>query len=826
MTEWPLFHALSLAPTWVAVAGVLLVVALLGFNGARFWIWSVALLALLYMAGASALWLGVTVALALAFLVTPVRRRLFTAPMMRFARTHGLLPRISETEKIAIEAGTVWVEGELFSGRPDFKRILSEPYPSLSAEEQAFLDGPVEALCHATDDWDVWTRRDLSKEAWEIIAREKFFGMIIPKEYGGLGFSAMANSAVIAKLQSRCSPLATTVMVPNSLGPAELLIHYGTKAQRDYYLPRLVDATLIPAFALTEPNAGSDAGAIAATGVVFMDIDGALKLRLNWRKRYITLAAIAGVLGLAFKLRDPDNLLGKGEDLGITCALIPTDTPGVIRGQRHDPLGVPFVNAPTDGRDVIAPLEAIIGGADGAGQGWRMLMESLAAGRGISLPASAMGGTKSIFLAASAHAAVRRQFGLPIGKFEGIEEPLARIGGFTYLMDAARVYTLGAIDQGAAPAVVSAIMKYNLTELSRQATLDGMDILGGNAIFSGPRNVMAHHYISNPVAITVEGANILTRTLMIFGQGAIRCHPWAYREISALQRGDLRAFDRALWGHVGHMVRNRFRCVLLSLSRGRLALSPIGGPSARYLRKLAWISASFAFLADVAMVAIGGQLKRKEKITGRFADIFSWMYLAVATIRRFEAEGRRHEDTPYFTWAMEYAMARIQVAFDGLLANIRIPGLTWLLRGPIAVYARINSLGAGPSDATGQRVARLMQTPGEQRDRMAEGCFTPKDRTQAMGRLEWAFALAARAEAAVAKVSRAVKFKELPRSPEHSLYERAAAEGIITQEQARVAKEADAACWDAIQVDSFDADAYQRRYQHHPSEAYEESVAV
>ena len=813
MIDLPLFDAFAGTPWWAAVVGVLLVLAVLGYTGARLWIWAVAGAVALYGFGAPMWLLGVYVVLALIFNLAPIRRALVSGPVMKIVKAAGLLPKISETEEIAIEAGTVWVEGELFSGKPNFKRILNEPYPELTAEEQAFLDGPVEEICRVTDDWEVWKNRELPKEAWDLIRKEKFFGMIIPKEYGGLGFSAMANSAVVAKLQSRCGPLATTVMVPNSLGPAELLIHYGTQAQRDYYLPRLADATDIPAFALTEPNAGSDAGAISASGVLFKDENGEIKLKLNWQKRYITLAAIAGVLGLAFKLRDPDNLLGKGENLGITCALIPTDTPGVVLGKRHDPLGVPFYNCPTEGYDVVVPLNAIIGEADGAGNGWRMLMESLAAGRGISLPASAAGGTRGVFRVASAHAAVRKQFGLPIGKFEGIEEPRARIGGWNYLMEAARTYTLGAIDQGAAPAVVTAMMKYNLTELSRKAVIDGMDILGGNAISCGPRNVLAHGYISSPIAITVEGANILTRTLMIFGQGAIRCHPYAYKEVKSLSDGDLKTFDGALWRHLGHVVRNGSRSVLLSLTRGYLAGSPVSGPGARYFRRLAWASASFAFLADIAMGTLGGELKRKEKLTGRFADIFSWMYLAAATLRRFEAEGRRKEDLPFFHWAMQYAMARIQEAFDGLFKNMRVPGLTWFVRGPVALWSRLNSLGVEPSDAVGQQVAKLMQTPGKQRDRLTEGCYLPQDKEQALGRLENAFVLAVQGDAIAKKIYKAVKAKQLPKDRPAKLVPKAVEAGIITTDEAQLIQQAEAARWDAIQVDSFDLDEYKRHYQ-------------
>ncbi|MYI84054.1 MAG: acyl-CoA dehydrogenase, partial [Rhodothermaceae bacterium] len=460
---------------WQSIGVSLIAALLLAYFGARIWIWGVALLLLLFVAG-SPLWLIILATVIVAiFVIPPLRRSLYSRPVMLTIDRMGLLPAISDTERVALEAGKVWVEGELFSGRPNWARIRETPYPELSSDEQAFLDGPVQELCDLTDNWKVWTDRQFSDEAWQLMRREKFFGMIVPTRYGGLGFSAMANSAVVAKLQSHCNPLSTTVMVPNSLGPAELLIHYGTPSQREHYLARLANGTFLPAFALTEPAAGSDAGAIQADGVLFKDDAGNVKIRLNWQKRYITLSSVAEVLGVAFKLRDPENLLGRGKNLGITCALIPSDTPGIKRGRRHDPLGVPFVNAPFEGHDVVVPLDAIIGEEKGAGDGWRMLMESLAAGRGISLPASAVGSSKAIYLATSAHAAVRRQFGLPIGKFEGIEEPLARIGGFTYLMDAARIYTLGAIDSGEAPAVVTAIVKYHLTELGRKVINDGMD---------------------------------------------------------------------------------------------------------------------------------------------------------------------------------------------------------------------------------------------------------------------------------------------------------------------------------------------------------------
>lgn len=822
METLPLYAALAeFTPLWAAVLGIVLVALALGFVGAPVWAWTLAAIVACFGFGAP-VWLWIVVGvLAILFNIAPIRRVL-SKGVMDGMKALNFLPVISQTEQTAIEAGSVWVEGELFSGKPDFQRIMSQPYPSLTPEEQAFLDGPTDELCAATDDWEVFQQRGLSDETWQHLAQGKFFGMIIPKEYGGHGFSALANSAVVQKLASRSGPLAISVMVPNSLGPAELLKHYGTQAQKDRYLSALTTAEEIPAFALTEPNAGSDAGAISSRGEVFRGDDGELYLRLNWKKRYITLAAISTVLGLAFKLRDPDNLLGKGTDLGITCALVPTSTDGVVLGKRHDPMGVPFYNCPTEGHDVVVKLEdAIIGGAEGAGKGWRMLMESLAAGRGISLPASAAGGNKLCYRVASAHAGVRKQFGLNIGKFEGIEEPLARIGGTSYLMEAARVYTCGALDQGAAPAVVTAMMKYNMTELGRQNINDAMDIRAGNAISRGPRNLLASAYVNTPVGITVEGANILTRTLMIFGQGAIRCHPYAYKEIDALGRGDVKAFDAAFWAHIGHVVRNTTRAFVLSLTRGALAsTSGVSGPAKGYAKKLAWSSATFAFLADAAMGTLGGDLKRKEKLTGRFADIFSWMYLASATIRRFEAEGRREEDRAFFDWAMQHSLAQMQEAFDGLFANMKIPGATWLFKGPVRWWSRLNTLGSEPADYLGQKVAQAMQVPGAQRDRHTAGMYVTHNPSQALGILETALSLVSEAAPVQRKLRAAIKAKTLPRKVAPAELVRLALEaGVITPADADLLQRAEAARNDAIQVDDFTLEEYKRTAVQMPGDA-------
>ncbi len=806
----PLYAFLSTVPVAVLVAGGLALALAFAFLGAPFWLWTAAAAASLYGLGAPP-WLWVVFAAVAALFNLPPLRRQVSRGVLSAIRAMKLLPAISATEKEAIDAGTVWIEAELFSGRPDFEKIREQPYPELSPSEEAFLEGPAETVCGMTDDWEVYQRRDLPPRVWDYLKRERFFGMIIPEEYGGLAFSPSANSAVVAKLSTVTAPLAITVMVPNSLGPAELLIHYGTEAQKSHWLPRLARGEEMPAFALTEPGAGSDAGSISSTGVVFRGDDGRLFLRLSWNKRYITLAAVSTVLGLAFKLKDPENLLGRGEEVGITCALIPTSTPGVGLGRRHDPLGVPFYNCPTTGEDVVVPLEeAVIGGAAGAGQGWRMLMESLAAGRGISLPALAAGGVQGVARVAGAHALVRKQFGLSIGRFEGVEEPLARIGGFAYLLEAARRTVCGGLDQGAKPAVVTAMAKHYFTELQRRAINDGMDVLGGNAISRGPRNLLAHAYAATPIAITVEGANILTRTLMIFGQGAIRCHPYALEEILAAESGDVARFDRALWGHIGHVVRNGARALVLSVTRGALAASPTGGPAARYYRKLAWCSASFAFLADLAMGALGGDLKRKEKITGRFADVFSWMFLASSVLQRFEAEGRREGDLPFLRWSMAYALDQCQEAFDGLFENLRLPGLTWLVRGPVAAWSRFNRLSPPPPDDLGSQVALALQEPGELRDRLTSSVFRPTDVDTALGRLEHAFRLAWDAEGVVRKLKKAIRAGRLPRRPPLELVSEAVELEILTAPEAELLKAAEEARDDAIQVDSFTLEEYAR----------------
>lgn len=790
------------------IAGVALAFLLAGYFGWPLFLWTA--LALVAMVGFGApMWSVATVfGVSLVFLIPPIRAVLVSAPIMKIMQAMKLIPNISQTERVALEAGVVWMEAELFSGRPNFKKLLDQPYHDLSSEEQKFLDNEVEQLCEMVDDYKFYRTKVMPPEAFEFIRRKGFLGMIIPKEYGGKGFSHSAHSAVIQKLSSRSVGATIYVMVPNSLGPAELLVHYGTDAQKKKYLPRLANGDEIPCFGLTEPNAGSDAGSIVSEGVLFKGEDGKIYIRLNWRKRWITLAAISTLIGLAFRLRDPDNLLGKGEDVGITCALVPSNLAGVVIGRRHDPLGVPFHNCPTEGHDVVMLAEdAIIGGLGGAGSGWQMLMECLGAGRGISLPGQSAGGSKLVARVAGNHAYIRKQFGLPIGKFEGVEEPLARIAGIAYMLEGLRKYVLSALDQKISPPVVTAIAKYNATELCRTALNDGMDILGGAAISMGPRNMLAVTYIGIPIGITVEGANILTRTLMIFGQGALRAHPYAFKEVNAVEKGDVKEFDQAFWGHIGHITRNLFRAVILSVTRARLVWSPVGGPSRRYIQKLNWISATFAIMADLSMGLLGGKLKVKEKLTGRFADVLSWMFIATSVIKRYEAEGRKPEDKMFLDFCMAMSFQRIQDAFDGIFGNMDVFGMYWFFKGPIRWWSRLNFVGLAPTDRLTHRVANAMLTSEEQRDRLSNGIYMAMKPGESMARLEHAYKVIKQAEAVDKKIRAAAAAKKINKKSK-TLADDALKAGVITQQEQQLMLEAEKLRWDAIQVDDYSQEEY------------------
>jgi acyl-CoA dehydrogenase len=811
------FFGMFLSSPGLYALVTLLTVVVVGFFGSPMWLWTLAVATLLIGWGVPQAVVIAVVAVMAIFVVVPVRRALISSQVMKLMKS--FLPKISETERVALEAGVVWVEKDLFSGKPDFRKLLAEPYPKLTPEEKAFMDNQVEKLCSMLDSWKIWKTREMEQHIWDYMKKEKFFGMIIPKEYGGLEFSALANSHVVMKLASRCLPACITVMVPNSLGPAELLIHYGTEEQKKNLLPKLADGREIPCFGLTEPLAGSDAGSITSSGVLFKK-DGKLWIRLNWNKRWITLAAVSTTIGLAFRLRDPENLFGKGEDIGITCALIPSTTKGVVIGKRHDPLGVPFYNCPTQGVDVEIPADFVVGGESGFGIGWSMLMDCLSAGRGISLPAQATGGAKLIALVTSAHGVVRQQFGVSIGRFEGVEEPLSRIAGYTYALEAARSYTLGALDQGIKPPVITAMLKYYATELGRKTINDGMDIMGGAGISMGPRNLLGQMYIATPIGITVEGANILTRTLIVFGQGALRAHPFAFQEVKAVDNNDLKGFDAAFFGHIGHVVRNTFRSIVLSVTRGYAASSAGTGELSLYTRRLTWASASFAILADVAMGALGGSLKFREKITGRFADILAWMYIGTATIRRWDAEGRRPEDLAFAKWTLKHALVEIQSGFGGIFDNMfaltpeekRRTGLVkrvgfgfahWFFKEILGAWSRINSIGSQATDNLQHAICNSVLTRGEMRNRLVEGIYIPKDRNEQIGRLEYAMEVALKSEAAEGKIRKAIKAKVLPKKKIADLLDDAKSKNIITAEEHAIVKESSQVRYDAIQVDDF-----------------------
>jgi len=686
----------------------------------------------------------------------PIRLRLLTRPFFRLYKR--MLPRMSDTEREALEAGTVWWDGELFTGRPNWKKLLDSAAPRLSTEERAFLDGPCEELCRMLDEWDITHRRaDLPPAVWEFMKTQGFFAMIIPRRYGGREFSAYAHSCVLAKLASRSSVACSTVAVPNSLGPAELLLHYGTEQQRKHYLPRLASGQDIPCFGLTAPRAGSDAASIPDTGVVCRgNWQGkqVLGIRLNFAKRYITLAPVATVIGLAFRLFDPDRLLGdERTDRGITVALVPRDTPGLRIGRRHFPLNIPFQNGPIEGKDVFIPIDSIIGGPSMAGQGWRMLVEQLSVGRCISLPSNSVGGAKGALYSTAGYARIRRQFNLPIGEFEGISSVLARMTATTYVMDAARSVTAAAIDGGEKPAVPSGILKYHCTELGRQLVNDAMDVQGGKGICLGPRNYLGRGYQLTPVGITVEGANILTRNLIIFGQGAVRCHPWVLKEMQAAQDADrrrgLRAFDEALMGHVGYTLSNAVRSLLGALTLSRSASAPVSGPTARFYEHIERFSASFAFATDIAMLSLGGYLKKKESLSARLGDVLSAMYLASMVLKHYEDQGRQEEDLPIVEYACRTLLYRAQEQLHSFLRNFPVRWLAGLMR--LVIFPRGLTYSA-PDDRLGRQLARLLTAPTPVRERLCAGAYLTRDPGNHLGLVQEALELTVEVEPLLKKL--------------------------------------------------------------------------
>ncbi len=789
----------------------LFIVALFGFGviayrqmSARIAVvWSVLMILVALFLGSS-IWIILAVfmvgSLSLLFSLPDLRQRFVTSHVYQFMQ--AAVPNISQTEREALEAGTVWWEGDLFSGKPDWQALYAFKKPQLSEEEQAFLDGPVQTFCAMLDDWQSTQHLyDLSAEAWDYLKKEKFLGMIIPKEYGGLGFSALAHSSVVTKIATRSISAAVTVMVPNSLGPGELLLHYGTQAQKDHYLPKLAIGEEIPCFALTGPEAGSDAAAIPDAGYVCEQTDAKgnklLGIRLSWNKRYITLAPVATVLGIAFKLFDPEHLLGEKDALGITCALIPTDTPGVEIGDRHFPLNGVFMNGPTRGEDIFIPMSWVIGEQAYVGKGWRMLMESLATGRCISLPALSVGGAQLAARSVGAYARVRRQFNTPIGQFEGVQEALARIGGYAYQMNAARVMTLGALDTGQRPSVVSAILKYHLTERLRITMNDAMDIQGGAGICLGPKNIIGRAYQTIPVAITVEGANILTRSLIIFGQGAMRAHPTLFKELEALRAEDQNAFDTFFIEHIGSVLGNVARSFWRGISVA--GLNGEHGKMAKHQHELSHLSAGFALIADITLVILGGGLKRKERISARLGDALSQLYLASATLKQFHNDGEPAADLPLVNWSLARAKFEAQNALLAVLENYPSKAAAMLLKVIVFPLGRRYK---APNDVLDHTVADILLKPSQTRDRLTENVFISDEHGQT-GKLERALLLTEETQAIERKIKQALGRKAMLLAQTEQLAADSLEQGVINEKEAKLLVEAAQARNEVIQVDAF-----------------------
>lgn len=751
-------------------------------------------------------WVMIAV-VALPLLLPDLRRQYFTKPL--FSWFQKVLPPMSETERDAIDAGTVWWDGELFSGRPDWDKLLAYPKAQLTEEEQAFIDGPTEELCAMVSDWEIGQAMDLPPAAWEHIKTHGFFALIIPKEYGGKGFSAYAHSQVAMKLATRSGDLASTVMVPNSLGPAELLLHYGTDEQRNHYLPRLARGDDIPCFALTGPLAGSDAGAMPDTGVICKgEWEGkeTLGLRLNWEKRYITLGPVATLLGLAFKAHDPDHLLGDQEDLGISLALIPTDTPGVEIGRRHLPLGAAFMNGPNSGKDVFIPLEFLIGGQEMLGKGWMMLMNCLSVGRSISLPAVGTGAAKFTSLVTGQYAQVREQFNVPLSAFEGIQEALARIGGNAWLMDSALMLTANAVDLGEKPSVLSAILKYHLTERGRECISHAMDVHGGKGIIMGPNNYLGRSWQGAPIFITVEGANILSRNLMIFGQGAIRCHPFVLKEMALAGREDhdqaLKEFDGLLMQHIGFAVSNAASTLVLNLGVGHFEQAPGNRLSQGYFRALNRQAAAFALLADLSMMLLGGELKRRERLSARLGDVLSHMYLASAALKRYHDLDSPDHLEPLFAWAMEESLGESERALDELLSNFPNKVLGCLLRVIVFPFGRRHT---GPSDALDAKVAAVIgRAKGDPTlEELLAGCYRPQSAEDPVGALQHAYDLLGASHPLQKKLHAALKSGQVkPTAGEHAI-DAALHAGVLQPGEAQTLRDAEAARRKVIDVDDF-----------------------
>ncbi|HTV84749.1 MAG TPA: acyl-CoA dehydrogenase [Dyella sp.] len=776
--------------------------------------WAIATLAATLVVGllakapvTTAVLLIIELLIAVPLLLVDFRRKQISAPLLKvFAK---VTPKLSDTEQTALEAGTVGFEGELFSGKPDWHELLKQPKPALSVEEQAFLDGPVEQLCGMIDDWQITHElADLPPDVWDFIKKNRFFGMIIPKQYGGLGFSALAHSAVLQKLATMSATVASTVAVPNSLGPAELLLHYGSDEQKNFYLPRLAVGEEIPCFALTGPYAGSDATSIPDYGTVCKQmVDGVetIGMKLNFDKRYITLAPVATVVGLAFRLYDPEHLLGDKEDLGITLALLPRETPGLEIGRRHFPLNIPFQNGPVRGKDIFAPLSTLIGGPHMAGHGWRMLVECLSVGRAISLPSNATGGVRMAVAATGAYARMRKQFGLAVARFEGVEEALARIGGLTYATAALSRATAAAVDRGEKPAVPSAIAKYHATEWGRAIAGDSMDVHGGKAVQLGPKNYAGRAWQGVPIAITVEGANIMTRSLMIFGQGAIRCHPYVLKEMQALSIADygerLKTFDRALFGHIGFGLSNAVRSFVLGLTFAGIGDAAGDAYTRRYYRKINRYSAALALCADTFMGVLGGKLKFKEKLSARLGDVLSYLYIASAMLKRYEDSGRPEADRPLLAWAFHECMWRTQMALDGAIRNFPVRPVAWLLHVLVFPFGRRE---VPPSDRLGRRVAAIITAPGEARDRLLEWAYLTPTANNTVGRMNQLLPDVIAAEPVERKFGKALKAGQFTSHDYLGQLDEAVKAGVIDASEATLLKRVREGVFEFISVDDFD----------------------
>ena len=806
--------------TWLMLLTLLGISLVCAFYGTSLLLWTAAVTASIFVFAATGsvpifsliVIAAIFAAIAIPANFKPWRQQLISAPFLKQFRR--MLPNMSETEQVALDAGTVGWEGELFAGKPDWQILKKQPYLELTVEEKAFVDGPVEELCGMLNQWEITHRdADLNPETWDFIKRNRFFGMIIPKEYGGLGFSAMAHRAVLQKISSVSAVAGSTVAVPNSLGPGELLLHYGTDDQKNHFLPRLARGEDVPCFGLTGPTAGSDATSIPDYGIVckgkYKGKD-VLGMRLNFDKRYITLAPVATIVGLAFRLYDPDGLLGEQEDMGISLALIPRDTPGMEIGKRHLPMNVPFQNGPIRGKDVFIPLDTLIGGTEMIGQGWRMLVECLSVGRAISLPSTSTGGSKMAALATGAYSRIRKQFNMPIGRFEGIEAALARIAGNAYATSALSRMTATAVDLGEKPAVPSAIAKYHATEMSREVITDAMDVHGGKGVVLGPKNYLGRGWQGVPVVITVEGANILTRSLIIFGQGAIRCHPYVLKEIEAAnienERERIERFDDLLFSHIGYSIRNAVRSLVLGMSFGKFATVPHDRKTARYYQKLSRYSAALAFVSDFSMLTLGGKLKQKEHISARLGDVLSQLYICSAMLKRFESQGRPAADQAILAWAFHNSIYKIQLALRLVVDNFPNRYLRTVLRFIVFPFGRQER---ASGDRLTHKVAQLLLSPSDTRERLTDGVYKSAKAGHPVGMMEEALPQVIHAEPLERKLLKALKHYEISGITWDEQIQDAIAKSVISAEEADILVHVRNLVMDIIAVDEFEAEELQ-----------------